>query len=172
MNWKVAAEFIGITAIVASLVFVGMQLRLDREIATVEALSLRFDHADRLANLVADNNKTWVKAIEGEQLSAEEDAVTSMIANAMEERYRVLYYRFERLGPFNPDSVAQAFAFYLHHIPVLRRHYEIRNANEASMRSAYSAGRQTPFEVAVDASLELLADEPIQKLHEGTYVFW
>jgi hypothetical protein len=54
-NWKDIAELIGMTAIVASLIFVGYQLKQDREIAIAEAFQTRaFASAEHL-RAYADN---------------------------------------------------------------------------------------------------------------------
>ena len=37
-DWKSIAEFVGIVAIVASLIFVGLQLRQEQEVAQIESL--------------------------------------------------------------------------------------------------------------------------------------
>lgn len=55
VNWKDIAEFIGISAIVASLVFVGLELRQTREIAISEAYQMRaaieVSHASAISNV-------------------------------------------------------------------------------------------------------------------------
>ena len=62
-------QVIGFFALVASLIFVGLQIRQDQEIAIVEAMSHRFENAEALANLVNENSDIWTRGLDGEELS-------------------------------------------------------------------------------------------------------
>ena len=48
-------QVFGIFALVASLIFVGLQIRQDRDIATIEAMSARSDAISNLAELIGNN---------------------------------------------------------------------------------------------------------------------
>ena len=78
-NWKDIAELIGIAAIVASLLFVGIQLQQDRRIALSDSLSNWSDRADTISELISDNAVVWNKACLGQQLTAEERTIASQI---------------------------------------------------------------------------------------------
>jgi hypothetical protein len=71
-TWRDSAELIGIAAIVASLIFVGLQLRQEQRIAVVElnqnSTAINTEYQIAIAN-IAD---TWVKANNGEVLSESE----------------------------------------------------------------------------------------------------
>lgn len=74
-NWKDTAEIIGIAAIVASLVFVGMQMRQDRILARAELGAGSFESiaALRLEMTSLEFAETFVKVLENpEQLTTAE----------------------------------------------------------------------------------------------------
>ena len=51
-DWKAVAELFGIAAIVISLIFVGVQLQLDRQVAVVEARGAMTDRVISLTALI------------------------------------------------------------------------------------------------------------------------
>ena len=55
ISWKEVVEFVGIAAIVASLVFVGLQLQQDRELAYAEATTSVTGSAAELDQLEPQN---------------------------------------------------------------------------------------------------------------------
>ena len=58
-SWKDIAELTGIAAIVASLVFVGMQLQQDRGISHRESYSEFVDTRIELARLLTENRESY-----------------------------------------------------------------------------------------------------------------
>ena len=76
LNWKDTAEFIGVLAIVASLIFVGMQMRQDRVHARSELGAGSFDALATLrmsTNNTPEFSKTYAKMLTNPQdLSIEE----------------------------------------------------------------------------------------------------
>ena len=74
-SWKKFAELIGIAAIVASLIFVGVELRQSREIAMNEigfvALAAYFETRDT----ENDHAEVWTKGNLGEELDRYEMAI-------------------------------------------------------------------------------------------------
>ena len=83
ITWKDAAEFIGVVAIVASLIFVGMQMRQDRVHARSELGAGSFD---ALANLrMATNNTTEFARTHAKMLMNPEDL-------SIEERLQINAY--------------------------------------------------------------------------------
>ena len=97
---KSALELLGALAIAASLVFVGMQLQQDRQIARAEQYSNRtqnFSENIRLDLAHHDMTAIGVKARTGEELSeVEEDAYLSRLFLA-HIAYANIYYQY-RLG--------------------------------------------------------------------------
>jgi len=73
-DWKNVAEFIGIAAIVASLIFVGLQLRQDFGIARSQVWAERNILRAELAALINENPNIWTKGLRGEELTEPETA--------------------------------------------------------------------------------------------------
>lgn len=73
ISWKASAEFVCITAIVASLVFVGLQLQQEHRIAWIEAGSNLTESYYEQRNGLIENAAIWAKGNAGvEELSSTE----------------------------------------------------------------------------------------------------
>ena len=166
-------QVLGIFAVVASLVFVGMQIRQDQDIAIVEANSLRFEHAESLANLVEKNRDIWIGGLDGDELSKEDFAVFAAMAEVLEEHYIHLYVRYLRIGPFPTEFATRDYAYVLYRNPVLRRIYEGQKAYTAAIEDAFNLiGGQNNFRASVDAGLMELDGHVIPELTEKRYILW
>jgi hypothetical protein len=71
-NWKDIAELIGITAIVASLIFVGIELRQSQRIAFAEQEGAQIADFQAATELIASNSSLIRKLNDEESLTAEE----------------------------------------------------------------------------------------------------
>ena len=75
IDWKSIAELIGISAIVVSLIFVGVQLQQDRDLAQVSSYGSVAESTNGLSELVQSNSEVWVRGLSGEELDDAESAV-------------------------------------------------------------------------------------------------
>ena len=82
-NWKDIAELFGIAAIVASLVFVGIQLNQDREVALSEVAQFSAATYAELQIAMADHADSFSKLNRGENLSEPETFAVKALVNAM-----------------------------------------------------------------------------------------
>ena len=73
-NWKDYAELVGIAAIVASLIFVGLEMRQTRSIALAATYQTRADSEMFLMSYIQqpDIRRVWIKVTNDEVLSQEE----------------------------------------------------------------------------------------------------
>lgn len=128
MNWKTTAEFIGIIAIVVSLVFVGLQLQQDRDLTQVSSFGSMTESANALSELVQNDSEVWVKGLKGEELTDAETAIFMSLVRAVEARYMNWIVRWQSTGEesFNPAIHARNFAFYVYIYPGLRKAVENR----------------------------------------------
>jgi hypothetical protein len=74
-NWKVVAELIGIAAIVASLLFVGLQMHLDRQVAESQGFMDSAAISVDLTQVLAEHNDVWIRGLMGEQLDRYEEHI-------------------------------------------------------------------------------------------------
>lgn len=69
-NWKDIAELVGISAIVASLVFVGMQLEQSQRLAFADSVLAMGANGIEERSLQAEHIDIWLKGNAGDELNA------------------------------------------------------------------------------------------------------
>ena len=123
-DWKSVAEFVGIAAIVASLVFVGMQLRQEQEIAIVDTYGSVVDSNVAVLSLIGENPTVWEKGLLGDELSTSDKIVFSGMVRAVFSRHAQMYIRFARIGPGEPEDVLKGLAYAIYVFPGLRKQWD------------------------------------------------
>jgi hypothetical protein len=141
-------EGIGIIAVVASLIFVGLQVRQERKIAIVETFSNRTEFTLELANLISANREVWTAGLAGKELSPEDFAVFGAIAQSVESYYMYRFARDYQIGTGSPDVDAQKFAYVLYLYPGLR---EIWVAKDERIKARKKIFNQPFSDVWLDA---------------------
>ena len=123
-DWKTTAELVGIAAIVASLVFVGVQLRQDRQIALAEAV------ADLLENGLearADINQyahILVKGNLGAELEPAELMIIRNIVRSEQDRVFLQNWQAQVIGESLSNTPELQFAAFLFRNPAARDAWE------------------------------------------------
>ena len=82
-NWREIAELIGIAAIVASLIFVGIQLRQDEQIAQAERLATQQILDLEITRFIDERAEVWRKGLAGEEQSENDQISFEMISYAL-----------------------------------------------------------------------------------------
>ena len=136
-NWKDFAELIGIAAIVASLLFVGLQMRQEKHIAEAQMYSERDDTTIELARLINDSADVWMKGLEGADLSESEQLKFDVLARVFYLDRVLRYERAKRLGTANPENIASFMAFYLYQYPGLRDAFNRQQVKYGTMNKAF-----------------------------------
>ena len=174
-NWKDTVELVGIAAIVISLVFVGIQLQQDRDLAQVSSFGSTAESANALSELVQGNSEVWVRGLNGEELTDAEWAVFMSVIRAVESRYMNFIIRWQASGDdrFDPEIHARIYAYYVYMYPGLRRisEDEIKFGQHRSATFGQPANGVPLYEMASPylKQLDEAAPEiPIIK----TYVIW
>ena len=169
----------GIFAVVASLVFVGLQIQQDRAIATVESLSSRADTITELANMIGSNKALWISGLNGDELSEEDTATFQAMTEAVESYFVALYIRLDVIGASQsggPRSGEEpirnyAFALYLH--KGLRRVWETQLDYWRARDFAFDIpDGGADFRNRVDENLTQLDKDAPPLPDEKRYVFW
>ena len=171
---KDTVELIGIAAIVASLVFVGMQIRQEQEIAIVDTYGELSQSQIDLIFEIGEQMEVWKRGLDGEKLTEEELDRFAVSAAAVTEFHQRMFIRWTRLGPVDPDAAASRFAFALYVFPGLRRHWETVNEYEAYADAAGGVVEVglNAWERAVNAFLEKFdAEKPPMPAYKH-YIFW
>jgi hypothetical protein len=156
-NWL---EVIGIFGVLVSLLFVGVQLRQDKELGASEVVGSWMEQGSSLRTLIASNADTWYRACLGEDLQKSE----KIIAQAIWQQYG--QYQFSRwtmsqTGIFKSERAAQVaannVAMHLVSFPALREMDSLRwsaSADITEPQPDWSAG----FGILIEARLETLTN--------------
>jgi hypothetical protein len=110
-SFKDIAELVGIVAIIASLIFVGVQLKQDEQVANSDYVSNYSGRAGLLSELIAENSVVWTKACVGDSLTTHERELASQIyvRYYMHSYLTWLLYRVG-LNQVDDDTPAEWFA--------------------------------------------------------------
>jgi len=164
-NWKDIAELIGIAAIVASLVFVGMQMRQDQQIAKAQIYTESNIISIELARLINENRDVWISGMNGEELSAGDEVTFHNMFIAVRFSYGGIWQRAIRLSTRKTDTASKEFAYLLFTYPGLRRVWEKYLEFQRNRSQAYSSQGRYPisrFDINVEELLRQLDDESVQ----------
>ena len=170
---KGAVELAGIAAIVASLIFVGLQIRQEQEIAIVDTYGELSQSNMDLTFRIGDQMEIWKKGLTGDQLSEEELGVFTVQAAAVTEYYQRMFIRWTRLGPVDPRVAASKFAYALYVFPGLRQEFEAADEFNLSLDSARGFVQGVnPWDTAVKGFLDQYDRQKPPLPNDARYVFW
>jgi hypothetical protein len=156
VTWKDIAELLGMTAIVASLIFVGMQLSQERDIARRESRTDFVASTVEIARLFSDNRTEWVKGLRGDSLTENEQVTFNALVRVF---YVERYNRYERRKlNFNrglmPEEVPRFVALYMYQYPGLRQGVTAQMTKTQTMRKAAGIQRTSEFWAKIQISLD------------------
>jgi len=173
MRIKDWLETIGMLAIVASLVFVGLQMKQDRSIATVDSYDGVASTDLQLAELIGDHSELWRRGLDGEELSVEEQIQFHVLAKAVESSFLISWRRALELDVYNPDSELRDYAMALHSHVGLRKYFEAKHSRYATTDAAFNESADYgAFGGAVRERLEYLVTNSVPVPETKAYVFW
>ena len=132
-DWKSVAEFVGIAAIVASLIFVGLQLRQDRQLALAENAAEFDDTMIEYANVIRENREVWLRGLEGAELSPQDKVVFESLGFAVWQKFSGLYRQNRYLYQSSGLPVARQLAGEMYTFPGLREYVLSRCRHRESM---------------------------------------
>ena len=134
---KNVAEFGGVVAIVASLIFVGLQLRQSQEIALAEGFSMMFSTQIEVNNSIKEHVDLWRSGTAGEELSEDEAAVFSILVAQVNASAVLAYVHMRQIGGTSgAEFTPIALASFLYQNPGARKVWLDRERNLSKYRSA------------------------------------
>ena len=170
---KDTVELAGIAAIVASLVFVGLQIRQEQEIAIVDTYGEMSQTNMDLTFRIGEKMEIWKKGLNGDQLSEEELDVFTVQAASVTEYYQRMFIRWTRLGPVDPKVAASKYAFALYVFPGLRQEFEAADEFNLSLDAARGFVQGVnPWDTAVNGFLDQYDRQKPPLPKDMRYVFW
>jgi hypothetical protein len=169
-------QVFGIFALVASLIFVGLQIRQDREIATIEAMSARSDAISNLAEMIGSNKAVWVSGLNDDELSEEDKATFHAMNEAVESYFASWWFRVGKIGgsgAVSAKSVIDDYAYAIYTHGGLRRAWN----NQLEYWRARDSASGAPaigvnFRDQVDARLAQFDKDAPARPDDKRYVFW
>ena len=156
LSWKDIAELLGMTAIVASLIFVGMQLSQEREIARREARTDFVTSTVEIAQLFSDNGSVWVKGLRGDSLTEHEQVTFNALVRVF---YVERFNRYERRklninrGSI-PEEVPRFVALYMYQYPGLRQGVTAQMTKTHTMRDVVGIQQRSEFWAKIQIALD------------------
>ena len=158
-DWKEIAELVGIAALVASLVFVGLQMKQAQELAMSENDMALLQSQIEIRNALNEHAVIWSKAHASEPLDATERVVFLNLVTMLNDAAFFDYMRADRL---NQRDIAQVilhdFAAFLFDHPAARREWLEREEHLIRNRSvlAPDADDFSFWKETISASLAVL----------------
>lgn len=120
-KWRTWFEAIGISAVVASLVFVGVQLRQEQEIAAGQYAYDWLEAKIELSGLIAENKDVWVAGLKGEDLSEVDLVVLDTMISAWIGFQTARYRNRLLISGDDASAVALEVANSIHTYPGLKK---------------------------------------------------
>ena len=133
-NWKDIAELVGISAIVVSLVFVGMQLKQSQQLAWGDSvLTMRANLIEEGA-LQAAHINIWIKGNAGEELNASDYEIYKILFSNRQSGEFYNWIALELLGTNYEGVAPQVLARFLHLNPGARTEWNLRQGKAEALR--------------------------------------
>lgn len=167
-SWKDIAELIGLTAIVASLVFVGVQLQQDQDIAEAQIHIGATANVATISQSITENHSVWRRGLDGEDLTPTEQIAFNAIARAIYQRHFGLYSRGLRLDLASPEFVVRRFAFIAYQYKGMRQYLTAKFAEDEVFNGLHGRSGLRVFDQQIADELARL-DEIRPSLPDKTY---
>ena len=129
-------QLTGMTGIIASLIFVGLQLKQSQEIAIAETFLSILSSEIEVLNSTSENAEIWAKANSGAELTDAEAVVFANLVTSFHLRSSRSRAQLNRLGHTDAANLQSAdFASFLYRNPAARKAWtslvEIRDRHRA-----------------------------------------
>ncbi len=163
MNWKDSAELVGMAAIVASLIFVGLQMRQTRDIALTDSGWNRMLSEIESRRAIYEFPDIWAKGNAGEELNPSEAVIYRTLIRDLNS---LAFFKYANATILNHEGAADSarwdMAGFLYENPGARREWESLRDEFRRYREPHTSGQYSNFfEEAIRADLEVL-----DKIHD------
>ena len=113
INWKEAAELIGIFAILASLIFVALQLRQEEELLQTEMRAAMVANTVSINESIIQNADVWVRGYNGEELDPAESVIHARLITNVNDYMFQVRQTFLVTEPQSEEHILAEFAGFL-----------------------------------------------------------
>ena len=120
-EWNEIAELIGIAAVVASLIFVGLQMKQAQEIGNAERRMMRITNEIELQNAINEHAAIWVRGLSGQELSETETVIFENLVLTKSSYHQHLSGAAQNLGAdYGEQAQVREIALFLYANPSAR----------------------------------------------------
>ena len=145
---KDVLEAVGFLVLIASLIFVGLQIRQDHTIARAQNAAEFDDTMIEYARVINANRDVWIRGLEGAELSTQDQVTFESVAFAVWQKFTGIYRRDRLLNQGTGMLAARQLAAQLFIYPALRQYVLSR------CRHRESIGQEIPLCVDVRTQLK------------------
>jgi hypothetical protein len=161
-NWKSIVELLGITAIVASLIFVGLEMRQAREIAMSDGALANGANEIERHNAIAANSEIWRSGNSGKELGENDEVVFRSLVQIVHATEFMEIMRLRRVGAVDiADALTADFSVFLYKNPGARRVWIEISQDAAKYRSLL-----VPDKVIIDGEFAGTVKSHLAKLDQ------
>ncbi len=132
-------EAIGFVVLIASLIFVGLQIRQEHRLARAQNSADFDDTMIEYARVINANREVWKKGLKRAELSPTDQIAFEAVAFAVWQKFFGIYNRTDLLGYRSRDEIARQLASELYIFPGLR-HFSVARCEHGE-----SMGFSRPF---------------------------
>jgi hypothetical protein len=166
-------EGLGMAAIIGSLIFVGLQVRQDQNIAIADTYGTVSDNSLQLAELIQGHGDLWRRGLDGEELTPVEQVEFEALATSVESWFLMQWYRSRMLGVANPKTDLRDYSFALYQHAGLRRHFETKSARIVATDTAFGVPvEHAEWTKGIAEHLAQLTEQSVPVPETKSYVFW
>ncbi|MFT5501026.1 MAG: hypothetical protein ACI88G_001159 [Woeseiaceae bacterium] len=159
-DWKSTAELFGIAAIVASLVFVGLQMRQSQSIAMSDGNLANASNKIERNIAIVENSEVWVRGNTGQKLDENDSVVFRYLVQTYVDTAFFEIVRLRRLGEDEiADSLVADFSVFLFENPGARQIWkedELKSEKYRTFLSGSQIAGRLAFAESVNRNLSSL----------------
>jgi len=135
-NWKDIAELVGISAIVLSLVFVGMQMKQSQQLAWAGSVLTMRANVIEERSLQAEHIDVWIRGNAGEELNVRDYEIYKILFSNRQSGEFFNWIAIGQLDTQNEGVAPQMLARFLYQNPGARAEWHLRRgrAEELGVR--------------------------------------
>lgn len=93
-NWKQISEIIVLLSVVVSLLFVGYELRMNRQVAVNDTFGSAASVTPDVIDLIISRPSVWERGCAGEELNREDEVIFGGLVQAVDRHF---FYRYRRI---------------------------------------------------------------------------
>ena len=113
LGWKESAELIGLFAILASLIFVGMQLQQQEQLLQLELRNYMVSSSATVNEQIIEHADIWVRGNAGEDLNATEFEIYKRMFISLNDLFFQNYFIFDEIHPEDKEQISSHYAGFL-----------------------------------------------------------